>query len=64
MFSRDYKDLKGLIEEMEEMKIDLLLESKPVKKIHYKLAHKYKDMVKIEIENMLVAWTLYLVNQS
>ena len=49
---------------MEEMKIDLLLESKPVKKIHYKLAHKYKDMVKIEIENMLVAWTLYLVNQS
>ena len=32
VFARDYKDLKGLVEEMGEMKIDLLPEATPVKK--------------------------------
>ena len=42
VFARDYKDLKGLIKEMGEMKIDLLSEAIPVKKRPYKLAHTYK----------------------
>lgn len=31
IFARDYKDLKGLVEEMREMKIDVLANAKPVK---------------------------------
>ena len=46
VFARDYNDLKGLVEEMREMKIDLLLEASPIMKRPYKLAHKYKDIVK------------------
>ena len=46
------------------MKIDLLLEETPIKKIPYKLAHKYKEIIKIEIDNMLTARIIYLVDQS
>ena len=45
-FVGDYKDLKGLVEEMEEMKIDLLLEATLVKKTPYNIAHKYKAIIK------------------
>ena len=45
-FARDYKYLKGLVEKMGEMKIDLLPEETPIKKRPYKLPHKYKDIVK------------------
>ena len=45
VFSKDYKYLKGLVEEMGEIKIDLILEVKPVKKGPHKLAHKCKDIV-------------------
>ena len=55
VFARDYKDLKGLVEEMGEMKIELLPEATPVKKRPYKLSHKYKEIVKNEIDKMLVA---------
>lgn len=46
------------------MKIDLLPDAKPIKKRPYKLAHKYKDIVKKEIYNMLKASIIYLVDQS
>ena len=64
VFARDYKDLKGLVEEMGEMKIDLLLEAIPVKKRPYKLADKYKEIVKTKIDNMLIAGIIYPVDQS
>jgi hypothetical protein len=32
VFARDYKDLKGLVEEMGEMKIELIPGEKPIKK--------------------------------
>jgi hypothetical protein len=41
-----YKDLEGLMQEMVKMKIYLLLNENFVKKRPYKLAHKYKDIVK------------------
>ena len=63
VFARDYKYLKGLVEEMGEMKIDLLLEAILVKKRPYKLAHKYKDIVKTEIDNMLAVGIIYPVDQ-
>ena len=49
---------------MGEMKIDLLPEATPVKKRPYKLAHKYKEIVKTEIANMLLAGIIYPVDQS
>ena len=42
LFAWDYKDLKGLVVEMGEMKIDIKPDARPVKKIPYKMAHKYK----------------------
>ena len=62
VFSRDYKYLKGLVEEIEEMKTDILLEETPIKKRPYKLSQKYKEIVKTKIDNMLIAGILYLVD--
>ena len=49
---------------MGEIKIDLLPDAKPVRKRLYKLAHKYKDIVKTKIEAMLAAGIIYPVDQS
>ena len=49
---------------MGEMKIDTKPDVWPVKKWPYKLAHKYKEIVKKEIENMLAAGIIYLIDQS
>ena len=46
------------------MKIELLPEATPIKKRPYKLAHKYKEIVKTEIDNMLIAVIIYFVDQS
>ena len=46
VFARDYKDLKGLVQKMGEIKIDLLPNAKPIKMRPYKIAHKYKCIVK------------------
>ena len=64
VFASDYKDLKDLVEEMGEMKIDLLPEAILVKKRPYKLAHKYKEIVKTEIDNMVTAGIIYPIDQS
>ena len=34
VFTRDYKDVKGLVEEMDEMKIELIPGAKPIKNDH------------------------------
>ena len=49
---------------MGEMEINLIPKSKRVKKRPYKLAHKYKDIVKSEIDNMLAVGIIYLVDKS
>ena len=48
---------------MGEMKIDIKLDVRLVKKRPYKLAHKYKEIVKKEIDNMLAARIIYPINQ-
>lgn len=64
VFARDYKDFKGLVQEMGEMKIELLVDAKHVEKRPYKLAHKYQDIVKKEIDNMLIkACIIYPIDQ-
>ena len=49
---------------MGEMKKELLPNARPVKKRPYKLVHKYKDIVKTEIDNMLKVGIIYPVDQS
>jgi hypothetical protein len=49
---------------MGEMKIELILGAKPVKKWSYKLAHKYKPIVQKEIEAMLVSNIIYPIDKS
>ena len=49
---------------MGEMKIDIKLDVRPVKKRPYKLDHKYKEIVKKEIDNMLAARIIYPIDQS
>ena len=63
VFARDYKDLKGIVHEMGEMNININTNSLPVKKRPYKLAHKYKEIVKKEIKNMLTAGIIYPIDQ-
>ena len=49
---------------MGEMKIYIKPDARPVKKRPYKLAKKYKEIVKKEIENMLIAVIIYPIHQS
>ena len=49
---------------MGEMKIELLPDAKTLKKSPYKLSHKYTDIVKKEIYNMLKVGIIYPVDQS
>ena len=64
IFAREYKYLKGIVNEMGEMKIYIKLDARPVKKRPYKLAHKYKEIVKKEIDNMLAVGIIYPIDQS
>ena len=48
---------------MGEMKIDIKPDVWPVKKLPYKLAHKYKEIVKKEIDNMLAPGIIYPIDQ-
>jgi hypothetical protein len=63
VFTHDYKYLKGLVQEMGEMKIELLPGAKPIKKRPYKLAHKYKPIIQKEIKAMLTANIIYPIDK-
>ena len=62
VFAQDYKDLKGLVAKMSEMKLEIKPDSRSVKKRPYKLAYKYKEIVKKEIDNMLTAGIIYPID--
>ena len=49
---------------MGEMKIDTKPDVRPMKKRQYMLAHKYKEIVKMEIDNMLAEGIIYPIDQS
>ena len=46
------------------MNIDIKPDAQLVKKSPYKLAHKYKEIVKKEIDNMLAVGIIYPIDQS
>ena len=45
------------------MKIDIKPDVWPAKKRPYKLAHKYKEIVKKEVDNMLAAGIIYPIDK-
>lgn len=49
---------------MGEMRIEILLDAKAIKRRPYKLYHKYKYIVKNEINNMLKVYMIDLVDKS
>ena len=44
------------------MKIDMKLDPRSIKKRLYKLAHKYKEIGKKEIDNMLAGGIIYPID--
>jgi hypothetical protein len=48
---------------MGEMKIELILGEKPIKKRPYKLAHKYKPIIQKEIKGMLSRGIIYPIDK-
>jgi len=45
VFGHDYKHIIKLVQDMGEIKIELLPTTKPIKKRPYKLEHKYKPII-------------------
>ena len=48
---------------MGEMKIDIKPDARLINKRPYKLAHKYNEIVKKEINNMLATGIIYPIDQ-
>ena len=63
VFVRDFKYLEGLVQEMGEIKIEIKPNARVVKKCLYKLIHRYTEIVKKEIDNMITARIIYPVDQ-
>jgi hypothetical protein len=56
--------MKGIKGYMGEMRIPLNLDARPFKQRPYILNPKYKEKVKIELDKMLEAWIIELVEVS
>jgi len=63
-FPKKFIELKGIIGDLGVMKIMLKLDTKPVKKIPYRLNLKYKEKVHLELDKTLVAGIIELVEKS
>lgn len=63
-FPTIFSDLKGIIGDLGVMKITLKLDMKPVKQRPYRLNPKYKEMVCLELDNMLAASIIEPVEES
>jgi hypothetical protein len=64
LFPTKFIDIKGVKGPMGEMKIPLKPDARPVKQIPYRLNPKYKKKVKIELDRMLEAGIIELVEES
>jgi len=63
LFPTNFMDLKGIIKDLGVMKITLKPNVKPVKKRPYYLNPKYKEKVHLELDKMLVASIIELVEE-
>jgi hypothetical protein len=64
LFPTNFIDMKGIKGPMGEMRIHLKLDAILVKQISYRLNPKYKEKVKIQLNRMLEARIIELVEES
>jgi len=64
LFPTKFSNLKGIIGDLGVMKITLKLDAKPVKQRPYRLNLKYKERVHVELDKMLMAGIIELVEES
>jgi hypothetical protein len=64
LFLTKFTDMKGIKGPMGEIRIPLKPDARPVKQRPYKLNPKYKEKVKIELDKMLEAGIIELVEES
>jgi hypothetical protein len=64
LFPTKFTNMKGIKGPMGEMKIPMKLDARPIKKRPYRLNPKYKQKVKIELDRMLEARIIELVEES
>jgi hypothetical protein len=64
LFPTKFTDMKGIKGPMEEMRIPLKPDARPVKQRPYMLKPKYKEKVKIELDRMLEAGIIEPVEES
>ena len=64
LFPTKFSKLKGIIGELDKMKIPLRPDAKQVKQRPYKLNLWYKEKVKAELERMLEAGVIEPVEES
>jgi hypothetical protein len=64
LFPTKFTNMKGIKGPMGEMRISLKPDARPVKQRPYRLNHKYKKKVKIELDRMLEARIIEPVKES
>ena len=61
LFPTNFLEMKGIVSDMGEMKIPLKPDAKLVKQRPYNLSPRYKEKVKEELDHMLDAGIIELV---
>ena len=64
LFPTNFSEMKGILGDLGEMKIPLNPDAKPVKQWPYRLNTRYRERVKAEIDKMLDARIVELVDES
>jgi len=64
LFPTKFSDLKGIIGELDIMKITLKQDTNPVKQRSYCLNLKYKENISLDLDKMLEAGIIELVEES
>ena len=55
LFLKNFREMKGIVGDLGEMKIPLKPDARPVKQRPYKLNPHYREKVKVELDCMLEA---------
>ena len=64
LFPTNFSEMKGIVGDLGEMKIPLRPDAKPSKQRSYRLNPRYKEKVKVELDRMLNAGIIELIEES
>lgn len=64
IFTTSFSKMKGIVDELGEMRIQLKPDAKPVKRRPYWLNPRYKEKVKQELDKMLTVGIITPVEES